>query len=71
MLNDAGTQRCLACWRTLPSSLAGLSMKSIALKPEKVSNSMWVPIRIDVMGDYHDFGSFVSGVASLSHRNPA
>jgi len=24
-----------------------------------------LPIRIDVIGDYHDFGSFVSGVASL------
>lgn len=46
---------------------SGLSMKSIALKPEKVSEFyVELPIRIDVTGDYHDFGSFVSGVASLS-----
>jgi len=25
-----------------------------------------LPIRISVVGDYHDFGAFVSGVASLS-----
>ena len=46
---------------------SGLSMKSIALEPEKVSEFyVELPIRIDVIGDYHDFGSFVSGVASLS-----
>jgi type IV pilus assembly protein PilO len=45
---------------------SGLSMKSISLQPEKVSEFyVELPIRIDVIGDYHDFGSFVSGVASL------
>ena len=45
---------------------SGLSMKSISLEPEKVSEFyVELPIRIDVAGDYHDFGSFVSGVASL------
>ena len=45
---------------------SGLSMKSISLEPEKVSEFyVELPIRIDVTGDYHDFGSFVSGVASL------
>jgi len=45
---------------------SGLSMKSISLEPEKVSEFyVELPIRIDVIGDYHDFGSFVSGVASL------
>ncbi len=45
---------------------SGLSMKSISLEPEKVSEFyVELPIRIDIAGDYHDFGSFVSGVASL------
>jgi len=45
---------------------SGLSMKSISLEPEKISEFyIELPIRIDVTGDYHDFGSFVSGVASL------
>ena len=45
---------------------SGLSMKAISLEPEKVSEFyVELPIRIDVTGDYHDFGSFVSGVASL------
>jgi type IV pilus assembly protein PilO len=45
---------------------SGLSMKSISLQPEKVSEFyVELPIRIDVTGDYHDFGSFVSGVAAL------
>ena len=45
---------------------SGLGMKSISLEPEKVSEFyVELPIRIDVTGDYHDFGSFVSGVASL------
>ncbi len=45
---------------------SGLSMKSISLEPEKVSEFyVELPIRIDVTGDYHDFGSFVSGVAAL------
>ena len=46
---------------------SGLSMKAISLQPEKVSEFyIELPIRIDVAGDYHDFGSFVSGVAALS-----
>ena len=45
---------------------SGLSMKSISLQPEKTTKYyVELPIRIDVIGDYHDFGSFVSGVASL------
>jgi type IV pilus assembly protein PilO len=45
---------------------SGLSMKSISLEPEKISEFyVELPIRIDVSGDYHDFGSFVSGVAAL------
>ena len=45
---------------------SGLVMKSINLQPEKVSEFyVELPIKIDVTGDYHDFGSFVSGVASL------
>lgn len=45
---------------------SGLIMKSISLEPEKISEFyIELPIRIDVTGDYHDFGSFVSGVASL------
>ncbi|MBT4833237.1 MAG: type 4a pilus biogenesis protein PilO [Porticoccaceae bacterium] len=46
---------------------SGLSMKAISLQPEKVSEFyVELPIKIDVIGDYHDFGSFVSGVAALS-----
>ena len=45
---------------------SGLSMKSISLQPEKTTEYyVELPIRTDVIGDYHDFGSFVSGVASL------
>ena len=45
---------------------SGLSMKSISLQHEKTTEYyVELPIRIDVIGDYHDFGSFVSGVASL------
>lgn len=46
---------------------SGLVMKSISLQPEKISEFyVELPIKIDVTGDYHDFGSFFSGVASLS-----
>ena len=46
---------------------SGLSMKAISLQPEKVSEFyVELPIKIDVTGDYRDFGSFVSGVAALS-----
>ena len=45
---------------------SGLSMKAISLQPEQVSEFyVELPIKIDVTGDYHDFGSFVSGVAAL------
>ncbi len=45
---------------------SGLSMKSISLQPEKVSEFyIELPIKIDVTGDCHDFGSFVSGVTAL------
>ena len=44
----------------------GLSINSIALKPE-VSREFYVelPIDISVKGTYHDMASFVSGVAAL------
>jgi type IV pilus assembly protein PilO len=45
---------------------SGLSMQAISLQPEQVSEFyVELPIKIDVSGDYHDFGSFVSGVAAL------
>jgi type IV pilus assembly protein PilO len=45
---------------------SGLSMKAISLQPEQVLEFyVELPIKIDVTGDYHDFGSFVSGVAAL------
>ena len=41
-------------------------MKSISLQSERTSQFyIELPIKIDVTGDYHDFGSFVSGVAAL------
>ena len=46
---------------------SGLSVKAIELKPEKV-NELYIemPIRLEVTGNYHAFGSFVSGIAALS-----
>ena len=45
---------------------SGLSMKAISLQPKQISEFyVELPIKIDVTGDYHDFGSFVSGVAAL------
>lgn len=45
---------------------SGLSMRSIALQPEKAQEYyVELPIKIDVAGGYHDFGAFVSGVAAL------
>ena len=45
---------------------SGLDMKAIALQPEKTAEYyVELPIKIDVTGDYHDFGTFVSGVAAL------
>ena len=44
----------------------GLEIKSIKLQPER-SAAFYIelPIDIQVKGGYHDFGAFVSGVASL------
>lgn len=46
---------------------SGLEFDSITLQPE-VTQEFYIelPITIEVVGGYHDFGSFVSGVASLS-----
>lgn len=45
---------------------AGLQFEAIKLQPEKVSEFyIELPISITVKGNYHDLGSFVSGVASL------
>lgn len=45
---------------------SGLEIKSIKLQPEQ-SKEFYVelPINIEVTGTYHDFGVFVSGIASL------
>jgi len=46
---------------------AGLQIEEIKLQEENVSQFyIELPIRIAVQGSYHDLGSFVSGVASLS-----
>ncbi len=46
---------------------SGLEFTSIQLQPE-VTQEFYIelPIRIEVVGAYHDFGAFVGGVASLS-----
>ncbi len=45
---------------------SGLEISNIVLAPEAVQEFyIELPIDIDVVGDYHDFGTFVSGVASL------
>lgn len=45
---------------------SGLEIKSIKLQPEQ-SKEFYIelPINIEVTGTYHDFGTFVSGIASL------
>ena len=45
---------------------SGLEILNIVLEPE-VFQEFYIelPIDIDVIGDYHDFGTFVSGLASL------
>jgi type IV pilus assembly protein PilO len=45
---------------------SGLEIKSIQLQPEQ-SKEFYVelPISIKVTGSYHDFGTFVSGIAGL------
>ena len=46
---------------------SGLEFRSRQLQPE-VAQEFYIelPITIDVVGGYHDFGQFVSGVANLS-----
>lgn len=45
---------------------SGLVFNRIDLKPEKKEEFyIELPIEINVVGGYHDFGSFVSGIASL------
>lgn len=46
---------------------SGLSVKAIELQPEKV-NELYIelPIRLEMTGDYHAFGLFVSGITVLS-----
>lgn len=44
----------------------GLEISSIKLQPERVQEYyIELPITISVKGSYHDFGAFVSGIASL------
>ncbi len=44
----------------------GLDINSIRLQPERAAEFyVELPIEIQATGSYHDFGSFVSGVASL------
>lgn len=45
----------------------GLRLDSIQLQPERALEFyVELPINIEVTGGYHDFGQFISGVASLS-----
>jgi len=45
---------------------SGLEFNNIALEQEMIQEFyIELPIDVDVVGDYHDFGTFVSGVASL------
>lgn len=45
---------------------SGLEITSIKLQPERSAEFyVELPIEIEVKGGFHDFGSFVSGVASL------
>ena len=45
---------------------SGLEFSTFAPQPEAIQEFyIELPITIDVIGDYHDFGTFVSGVASL------
>ena len=45
---------------------SSLNFSSIALQQEKASEFyVELPIKITARGDYHDFGTFVSGVSSL------
>ncbi len=45
---------------------SGLEIKKIALQPEQTKEFyVELPISIEVSGSYHDFGTFVSGIAGL------
>jgi type IV pilus assembly protein PilO len=45
---------------------SGLEIKSIKLQPEQPKEFyVELPINIEVTGSYHDFGTFVSGIAGL------
>lgn len=45
---------------------SGLAFATITLEPEAIQEFyIELPMDIEVVGDYHDFGTFVSGVASL------
>lgn len=45
---------------------SGLEIKSIKLQPEQAKEFyVELPISIEVTGTYHDFGTFVSGIAGL------
>ncbi|EEF24546.1 conserved hypothetical protein, partial [Ricinus communis] len=45
---------------------SGLEIKSIKLEPEQTKEFyVELPISIEVTGSYHDFGTFVSGIAGL------
>ncbi|MDB6061317.1 MAG: pilus assembly protein PilP [Verrucomicrobiaceae bacterium] len=45
---------------------SGLEIKSIKLQPEQAKEFyVELPINIEVTGTYHDFGTFVSGIAGL------
>lgn len=45
---------------------SGLEIKSIQLQPEQAKEFyVELPISIQVTGSYHDFGTFVSGIAGL------
>jgi len=45
---------------------SSLNFESIVLQPERVAEFyIELPIKIEATGGYHDFGSFISGIASL------
>ncbi len=45
---------------------SGLEFANLVLPPEEIQEFyIEIPINLDVVGSYHDFGTFVSGVASL------
>ncbi len=56
------------CWTTLPyaGTSTGLTFVKINWLPE-IEKDFYteLPIKIDVVGDYHQFGNFVSEVAKL------